>query len=349
MKIKVIFTGGTISSDNTSEGITVDDKNYVNKQLIQNYNNITSNQQVDFEISQPINVLSENMSFKDINLLLCELKNTRFSDFDGIIITHGTDTLAYTSNFLSILLAGISIPVVLVSSNFILSNENSNGLDNFIGAVNFIKELKYSGVYAVYKNDENKTILYLGSRLTQCSNLTNRFSSTTGIDFGELRDGFFIPLENRINPTEKDIAEKITTDEMLLFKINRLLPCVMLINPYTGIDYSNFSPGAEIKAILHTLYHAGTAPVSGENTNSIISFYKTCEEKEIDFYISPLESQLKENYSTTKQMLNSGIKPMYDISSEMSYAKLVIAYSSEDLILRNRILMDNVFFEKVLN
>ena len=37
-------------------------------------------------------------------------------DFDGIVITHGTDTMAYTASVLSFMLRGIEIPVVLTGS-----------------------------------------------------------------------------------------------------------------------------------------------------------------------------------------------------------------------------------------
>ena len=45
-----------------------------------------------------------------------KLKNFHKSDYAGIIIAHGTDTMHYTSSFLSFALAGFPIPIVLVGS-----------------------------------------------------------------------------------------------------------------------------------------------------------------------------------------------------------------------------------------
>jgi len=140
MKIKIIFTGGTISSRLNENVISVETENFSKMQLIENFNKASNFADIEFISSQPLNVLSENMSINNLNTLINEIKNTNFSEIDGIIITHGTDTLGYTANILAILLAGIKIPVVLVSSNYILSDEKSNGNDNFFNAVDFIKK-----------------------------------------------------------------------------------------------------------------------------------------------------------------------------------------------------------------
>ena len=50
--------------------------------------------------------------------------------YDGIIITHGTDTLQYTSAMLGYMFDDVSIPIVLVSSNYVLEDKRANGLIN---------------------------------------------------------------------------------------------------------------------------------------------------------------------------------------------------------------------------
>jgi len=60
--------------------------------------------------------------------------------YDGIIITHGTDTLAYTAAALSFYFNAIKIPILLVSSDYPLDDSKANGLDNFMCAVEFIRQ-----------------------------------------------------------------------------------------------------------------------------------------------------------------------------------------------------------------
>ena len=134
------------------------------------------------------------MTIFDWNILLYELRKINFNDYDGIIIAHGTDTLAYTTNMLSIMLSGIDIPVVMVSSNYILSDDRANGNDNFINAVFFISHSKYKGVYAIYRNNKGVNVVYLGSRLKQCEALTNEYSSTKALTLGEWKTEYSFRL-----------------------------------------------------------------------------------------------------------------------------------------------------------
>ncbi len=345
MKIKVIFTGGTISSEITGKGICVNSDKSVNKLLINNFYTQTGLSDVKFTVSQPLNTLSENMTVSDWNVLLDELRNTDFSQYNGIIIAHGTDTLAYTTNMLSIMLAGISIPVVMVSSNYVLSDERANGNDNFINAVCFISQFKYSGVFAVYKNNKNENIVYLGSRLRQCEALTNEYSSTKRIDFGKIENGRFIRNDNSYNPLEKDFSK----NELLLYKIKELKPCVLILKGYTGFDYNSIVPTHNIKAIVQYVYHGGTASSYSDSNycTSYIDFYNKYKNI-IDFYLASLESQQKDYYASASSILESGVKPLFDISEEMAYIKLLIAYSADDAELRRYILDNDIAFEKTV-
>lgn len=346
MRIKVIFTGGTISSQCGKNGISTDNSYIQNKILIDNYIASSNDNQTDFVISEPLSVLSENMSVNDWNIILDEFRSTDFDDFDGIIVAHGTDTLAFTASLLSMMLSGIKIPVVMVSSDYILTDNRANGNDNFYNAVNFIKGTNYNGVFAIYRNNDGKSIVYLGSRLKQCTYLTNNFSSTTDVNFGEMINGKFLPEINSLNPKNSEFKK---FDKLYLYDIKKLKPCVMIINPYIGIDYNCFIPTKNIKAILHSLYHAGTASTKSDYKycSSIIEFAKNCKRDNIDLFIAPLQSSVKDNYATTVEMKNNSINIFNDISLESAYAKLVMAYSTEDDNLRKQILTNELFFENV--
>ena len=57
-----------------------------------------------------------------------------FSDFDGVVITHGTDTMAYTSSVLSFMLRNIPVPVVLTGSQLPISHPLTDAKDNLFCA-----------------------------------------------------------------------------------------------------------------------------------------------------------------------------------------------------------------------
>ena len=130
-KILVIFTGGTIAST-LRDGVMDTDKEK-NYKLIDSYLNLDDS--VTFETKEPYFILSENLSFDNINTLCKCVKESLSEDYDGIVVTHGTDTLQYSASALDIILGNINIPVILVSSNYPLEDTRANGFDNFIGAI----------------------------------------------------------------------------------------------------------------------------------------------------------------------------------------------------------------------
>ncbi|MBA4454767.1 MAG: Glu-tRNA(Gln) amidotransferase subunit GatD, partial [Nitrosopumilaceae archaeon] len=89
------------------------------------------------------------------------------SNYSGIIIAHGTDTMHYTSSFLSFALAGFPIPIVLVGSQRSSDRASSDAALNLIGATRFLVEGKSNGVYVVMHHDESDETIscHLGTRV----------------------------------------------------------------------------------------------------------------------------------------------------------------------------------------
>jgi len=69
-----------------------------------------------------------------------KLTNITKSDYAGIIIAHGTDTMHYTSSFLSFALAGFPIPIVLVGSQRSSDRASSDAALNLIGATKILSQ-----------------------------------------------------------------------------------------------------------------------------------------------------------------------------------------------------------------
>ena len=85
------------------------------------------------EFGSKVTIVRNN--YCNMNLVLDELGITKV---DGIILTHGSDTIQYTAALLSYVLKP-EIPVMIVCSNYVLEDEKANGFDNFCAAVDFIK------------------------------------------------------------------------------------------------------------------------------------------------------------------------------------------------------------------
>ncbi len=165
MKILVIFTGGTIGTSIKDGWADIDaNTKYV---LLDSYDN---KDKIEFVTSSPYSTLSENLSAKHLNMLQKEIGDNLKKDFDGIIVTHGTDTLQYSAAAVEYAFNGCEIPIVFVSADYPLEDPRTNGFINFKVAVEFIKSKSANGVFVSYKNnDEDNTNIYIGSRILQHS------------------------------------------------------------------------------------------------------------------------------------------------------------------------------------
>ena len=95
------------------------------------------------------------------------IKEYNKSDYSGIIIAHGTDTMHYTSAYLSFALAGFPIPIALVGSQRSSDRASSDAALNLIGATKFIIENNTNGIYVVMHQDGNDDTIacHLGTRV----------------------------------------------------------------------------------------------------------------------------------------------------------------------------------------
>ena len=88
MKIKVILTGGTVGSEKVN-GVV---KNNKDSNIALMWKEMF-NSNIDFEVVNLYSILSENIKTENIEMLFAELRKD-YSDYKGIIITHGSDTLS---------------------------------------------------------------------------------------------------------------------------------------------------------------------------------------------------------------------------------------------------------------
>jgi len=162
-KILVILTGGTICSSTDEKGQRYSDAE--NVKIVGHFQNSDSpfSGKVKFDKEIPLDTLSENMTVSKWNTLLETLKAVKYGDYKGIIILHGTDTLAYTASLLAITLAGIPVPVCLVSSQLPLDKDGTNGHANFRAAAELILNGIAPNVYAVYRNSDGVIYVHYGA------------------------------------------------------------------------------------------------------------------------------------------------------------------------------------------
>ena len=338
-KILIVLTGGTIGSEIKDNTVNVTQNIYLEKILNSKF------KQINFKIIKALNILSENILPTDWNKVIKSIKKNWDDMFDGIIITYGTDTLSYAASAFSQFFYNFNKPVVMISSDKPLKQKNASGKYNIIAAINFINKEKLQGTFVAYKNPNLCFVsFFLGSRVKQISSFNNKLNSILGDDFCKFKTNKFVYTKNNFNPSISNFRKKkFTKFKEKFFFTNKIL----CIKTYPGINYKSFNLDKyKPKAILHSLYHSGTASTREQNNYSLINFIKKCKSKKIDFYISPI-CKRKYIYQSLKTLLKLNVKILDSMSFESSYAKLSLAYGSfSNKKEIEKFLNRNNFFEK---
>ncbi|MCL2565500.1 MAG: asparaginase [Defluviitaleaceae bacterium] len=348
-KILVVETGGTFATSSVNSVRTLE--NYDSGKTIYDYEIVKEKSlyyNIEFEKIRPIFTLSENMTFELLNKLLKALYEIDYSKYIGVIISHGTDTLAYTANILSMLFSHKGIPFIMVSSNHPLNHPLANGVDNFAAALDFINCVKIQGVFVIYKDHEGVFEIHLGSRIKQMNQIIDSYESFKNVNFGKLMEGKFVHNNDEKNPTIDDINTVVDPKSA---KGIELTKTVMIIYPYVGLRFDLFNINEALSAVVYGVYHSGTfcAP-EFDSHNSINRLVEKLKKYDIPLYISEISSG-SDKYASTESLKNDDIINIaYDTSIENLYSKVAIAFDLfEDAGLRNDYIKNsNIFFEKVV-
>ncbi len=290
---------------------------------------------VDIRLTDNLNILSENMTVAAWNRIADTLReHQKTQHYDGIVIAHGTDTLAYSAALFSLLFNTTPVPIFLVSGNACPDSPRSNAHANFAYAVECICRGIRPNVYVTYRNlSDGVMYLHLGSRLRQCSPYSEDFFSEGAVPIAGLSDAAFadcFAALDRLYPRRAFPPAVPERDGC------RLSDRVLNLVPYVGIRYDVYRYEA-FRAVLHGAYHSGTACAGAggeqgaDDRNSLLYLLDRCAEHRVDVYISPARSD-GEVYDTVRILREHGsggqkIRFLYGMTDEMAYVKILLAYS----------------------
>ena len=259
------------------------------------------------------------------------------SDYTGIIIAHGTDTMHYTSSFLSFALAGFPIPIVLVGSQRSSDRASSDAALNLISATKFITESKTKGVYIVMHQDENDGTIacHLGTRVRK--NHTSKRGAFQTI--GDVPA--FIIVEDQI---QKNITEDF-------FKVNEFQPKIYLD---TKVALVKYHPGYDPN-LLDKIIEMGFRGVIFEGTGlghiGKIMYESVKKANEKGVFLG-MTSQCIDGrvgmtvYESGRDLLDLGIVPLENMIPEVALVKAMWAMgNSQNRDEVKKIMLENIASE----
>lgn len=316
MKVCVIFTGGTIGSKISTEGrITPTATPYVLLNRCKEQAPVYKN--TVFVTREPYNILSENLQSSHIISLVREVKDVlkKETDLAGIIITHGTDTIQYSAATLSYILGESPVPIALVSSDYVLSDPRANGTENFIHAMDFIKNARGRGVFVVFRNKDGITYVHRGTRMQLPVAYSADMYSILDSWIGRYVDGRY--EQGFLEKEDKNAF--FSMDEEVVLRENS--SAVFRIRPYVGMTYPEIPK--ETEAVLFESYHSGTIGID----RGLELFTEQARKREIPIFLTGLIAKESE-YETVDRYRKLGIKPLTETATVAQYCKLWLACSN---------------------
>ena len=178
-RVLVIATGGTIASAEEGSGLA---PALTGEQLVAFVPEVA--QVCHVEVAQVMNVDSTNMRPEGWLTVAGEVRR-RYDDFDGFVVLHGTDTLAYTAAGLSYLVQGRPKPIVLTGSQLPMGDPGTDGKRNLLDAVRVACDDAAAGVMVAFGG---KVISGTAARKVRTRSF-EAFDSLNALDLGRVRDG----------------------------------------------------------------------------------------------------------------------------------------------------------------
>lgn len=247
-KICIIYTGGTIGMVQTEKGFAPLKGNL--QTVMKSFPDFNDPNLPDWDIVEFDTLLdSSNIALEEWNMM-GRMIAENYDDYDGFVLIHGTDTMAFTASALSFMLEGLDKPVILTGSQIPLCVSRSDGRDNLLSSL----LLAADGMI-------DEVCIFFGGRLY-------RGNRTTKISADDLR-AFDSPNKHRLADMAIGIKyyvgaikekEAESFDSFHLFELKDTAVAILKVVP--GMHYDNFRSLAEGKfdAIIFEVFGAGNIP-----------------------------------------------------------------------------------------
>ena len=333
-KILLLSTGGTIASkvDYRTGAVT---PALSASELYEAVPEIAKIANVDAEVL--FSEYSENLQPEHWLEIAKKVDSVANSDYTGIIIAHGTDTMHYSSAFLSFALCGFKKPITLVGSQRSSDRPSSDAALNLIAATKFLVKTESTGVFVVMHQNESDDAIacHFGTRVRKNHTSKRSAFQTVGTDPA------FIIYENKIlKNTQKEFFDvidynpKINLDKKVaLVKYHpgfdsEIIESLIKLK-YRGIIFEGTGLGHVGKTMYNSIRKAKESGMFLGMTSQCIdgrvsmTVYESGRDL-LDIGITPLENMIPE-VALVKAMWASGNSKSYDEMKKM----MLEDYSSE--------------------
>ena len=274
------------------------------------------------ELSEIADIKMERLFFEDSSDInkkhwaaLAAFIRKNYEDYDGFVVLHGTDTMAYTASALSFSLQGLDKPIILTGSQVPMSNIRSDARRNLVNAVE-MATMPLPEV-AVCFND----FVYRGNRATKMS--IGDFDAFASPNYPPLAEiGLNIEIRDHLH-TPSDSLEVTTdfSDQVFLLKIY----------PNLNPDFLSQINFGENRALIIEAFGSGNFPIKGDQ--SLLPFFRKCIQNNMLLIITSqaaYDAVVLSNYKSGRKALELGALSAKDMTTEATLTKIMYLLAKHD-------------------
>ncbi|MBR5730602.1 MAG: type I asparaginase [Firmicutes bacterium] len=311
-KILIINTGGTISMVESEKGYVPDGTGF--RRRLSGMELLREETMPQWELTETEPLLdSSNMTVSDWNRI-GRLIADSYDSYDGFVILHGTDTMAYTASALSFMLEALDKPVILTGSQIPLCKIRSDGRDNLINALLIAAEGRVREV-----------CIFFGGKLLR-GNRATKYSADELIAF--VSPNYPALAETGISVVYNEPAFLKKQPGAFSFQPLDEIP-IGVIKVFPGIQFSLFEQilTEKLKGIVIETFGAGNIPQGGSEllpivrkaiaNDTIITVCSQCPQGTVSLG----------TYETSSALGSAGAVSGRDLTTEAAVAKLYYLFS----------------------